>query len=159
MPVLPLVASITVCPGLSLPVRSASSMTPSARRSFTEPMGLNASIFTNSRTCLGASFVILTTGVRPMVPRMSSYLGMDAPVSRSSGTLRRGSNQTRDLRLTGQASPDDDSERDQAQSVPPSPAIPLPPASRPQRAVVRHVAERLAPCEAPDIVRDHLHDL
>jgi hypothetical protein len=46
MPVFPLVASITVWPGLSLPVRSASSITPSASRSFTEPSGLNASIFT-----------------------------------------------------------------------------------------------------------------
>jgi hypothetical protein len=34
-----MVASITVCPGLSFPDRSASSITPSARRSFTEPKG------------------------------------------------------------------------------------------------------------------------
>src|SRR3546814_10867937 len=43
MPVLPLVASITVCPGRSVPRRSASSMMPRARRSFTEPIGLKAS--------------------------------------------------------------------------------------------------------------------
>ena len=46
MPVLPLVASMTVWPGLSVPLRSASSMMPSASRSFTEPSGLNASILT-----------------------------------------------------------------------------------------------------------------
>src|ERR1043166_650562 len=51
MPVLPLVASITVWPGLSAPDFSAASITPSARRSFTEPSGLNASILTNRLTC------------------------------------------------------------------------------------------------------------
>src|SRR5215510_10741477 len=72
MPVLPLVASITVCPGLSSPLRSAASITPSARRSFTEPSGLNASSFTNSSTPGGASLATLTTGVRPTVSRMFS---------------------------------------------------------------------------------------
>src|SRR5687767_12892253 len=74
MPVLPLVASITVCPGLSLPVRSPSSITPSASRSFTEPSGLNASIFTYSSAPGGASLPILTTGVFPTVSRMFAYL-------------------------------------------------------------------------------------
>ena len=46
MSVLSLVASTTVCPGLSSPFLSASSITPSASRSFTEPSGLNASTFT-----------------------------------------------------------------------------------------------------------------
>jgi hypothetical protein len=46
MPVLPLVASITVCPGLSSPLRSACSMTARAMRSFTEPSGLNDSSLT-----------------------------------------------------------------------------------------------------------------
>ena len=50
MPVLPDVASTTVWPGRSLPLCSASSITPSARR------------------------LSLTTGVQPMDPRMLSYL-------------------------------------------------------------------------------------
>ncbi len=45
MPVLPLVASTTVWPGCSKPFSSASSMTPSASLSFTDPAGLNASNF------------------------------------------------------------------------------------------------------------------
>ena len=40
------VASTTVCPGSSRPSRSAASMMLSARRSFTDPAGLNASNFT-----------------------------------------------------------------------------------------------------------------
>src|SRR5271156_5277817 len=74
MPVLPLVASITVCPGLSLPVFSASSITPRARRSLTEPSGLNASILTKRFISGGASLLILTTGVLPTVSRMLAYL-------------------------------------------------------------------------------------
>src|SRR5450755_527098 len=75
MPVLPLVASITVWPGLSLPDRSASSITPRAKRSLTDPRGLNASIFTNRLTPSGANFPILTTGVSPTVSRILLYLG------------------------------------------------------------------------------------
>src|SRR5271166_4526491 len=74
MPVLPLVASITVWPGLSLPVRSASSITPSASRSLTEPNGLKASILTKSCTSGGASLPIRTTGVLPTVSRMFANL-------------------------------------------------------------------------------------
>ena len=70
MPVLPLVASMTVCPGLSSPDFSAASMTPSARRSLTEPSGLKASILTNRFTPGGASRLILTTGVLPTVSRI-----------------------------------------------------------------------------------------
>ena len=50
MPVLPLVASMTVWPGLSSPDFSAASITPSARRSLTEPSGLKASILTKRLT-------------------------------------------------------------------------------------------------------------
>src|SRR5262245_22353665 len=67
MPVLPLVASMTVCPGLSEPSRSAASITPSASRSLTEPSGLNASSFTNSSTHAGAMLLTRTTGVLPTV--------------------------------------------------------------------------------------------
>src|ERR1700733_1364732 len=74
MPVFPLVASITVGPGLSRPLRSASSITPRARRSLTEPNGLKASTLTNKFTSGGASLLILTTGVFPTVSRMLAYL-------------------------------------------------------------------------------------
>src|ERR1700677_1041791 len=74
MPVLPLVASMTVWPGLSAPVRSASSMTPSARRSLTEPRGLKASILTKRLMPAGARWLMRTTGVLPTVPRMLSNL-------------------------------------------------------------------------------------
>ena len=70
MPVLPLVASITVWPGFSSPDFSAASMTPSASRSFTEPSGLKASILTNRFTPSGARRLIRTTGVLPTVSRM-----------------------------------------------------------------------------------------
>src|ERR1044071_6836456 len=76
MPVLPLVASITVCPGLSSPYFSAASITPSARRSFTEPSGLNASILTNRFTPAGPSLLMRTTGVLPTVSRMLSNLAI-----------------------------------------------------------------------------------
>src|SRR3977135_2179838 len=76
MPVLPLVASITVCPGFSSPDFSAASITPSARRSFTEPSGLNASILTNRFTPAGPSLLMRTTGVLPTVSRMLSNLAM-----------------------------------------------------------------------------------
>src|SRR5262245_12114390 len=67
MPVLPLVASMTVCPGLSEPSRSAASITPSASRSLTEPSGLDASSFANSSTPAGAMLLMRTTGVLPTV--------------------------------------------------------------------------------------------
>ena len=50
MPVLPLVASTTVCPGASVPARSAASMMLIARRSFTDAAGLKNSAFTYSVT-------------------------------------------------------------------------------------------------------------
>jgi hypothetical protein len=72
MPVLPDVASTTVWPGFSSPRRSASSMIPIASRSFTDESGLNASHLTYMVTFEGARRLIRTTGVLPMVPRMSS---------------------------------------------------------------------------------------
>src|SRR5262249_42699050 len=79
IPVLPLVASITVCPGLSVPLRSAASITPSASRSLTEPSGLKASSFTKTSTPGGGNFATLTTGVRPTVSRILSNRGMVSP--------------------------------------------------------------------------------
>src|SRR5690349_11896303 len=73
MPVLPLVASTTVCPGLSWPDCSAASITARARRSFTELSGLNDSHLTNRFTPGGASRLIRTTGVLPIVSRMFAY--------------------------------------------------------------------------------------
>src|SRR5690606_26354555 len=72
MPVLPLVASTTVWPGRSSPVRSARSITASAMRSLTEPIGLKDSIFTYTFTPGGASLPSLTSGVLPIVSRMLS---------------------------------------------------------------------------------------
>ena len=70
IPVLPLVASTTVWPGFSVPAFSAASITPMARRSFTEPSGLKASILTKRFTSGGARRLIRTTGVLPIVSRM-----------------------------------------------------------------------------------------
>ena len=72
MPVLPEVASTTVWPGFSFPVRSASSMIAIARRSFTEDSGLKNSHFTYMVTFLGARRWMRTMGVLPIVPRMLS---------------------------------------------------------------------------------------
>src|SRR6516164_3025767 len=55
-------------------------MTPSARRSLTDPSGLKASILTNRLTPVGASLLIRTTGVRPTVSRIFANLAMvDSP--------------------------------------------------------------------------------
>ena len=54
--------------------RSASSITPRAKRSFTEPKGLNASILTKRLTPGGANFPILTIGVLPTVSKIFSNL-------------------------------------------------------------------------------------
>src|SRR4029453_1075803 len=74
IPVLPDVASITVCPGLMVPRRSASSMIAIARRSFTDESGLNASHLTHISAPRGRSFWSLTRGVLPIVPRMGSWI-------------------------------------------------------------------------------------
>src|SRR5690349_3198366 len=76
MPVLPLVASTTVWPGLSAPDFSAASMTPRASRSLTDPSGLNASTLANRFTPVGPRRLMRTTGVRPTVSRMFWYLAM-----------------------------------------------------------------------------------
>src|ERR1041385_9344458 len=73
MPVLPLVASTTVCPGLSCPVRSASSMMLIARRSFTDDAGLKFSALTYNRTPAGARWLTRAHGVSPIVSTMLSY--------------------------------------------------------------------------------------
>ena len=73
MPVLPEVASTTICPGTSAPRCSASRMMPSARRSFTEDIGLKASSLAYIVTPFGASRLMRTTGVLPTVPRMLSW--------------------------------------------------------------------------------------
>jgi hypothetical protein len=70
MPVLPLVASITVCPGFSSPDCSAASMTAMASRSLTEPSGLNDSAFTNRLMPGGASRLMRITGVLPIFSTM-----------------------------------------------------------------------------------------
>src|SRR5262249_26127345 len=90
MPVLPLVASITVWPGLSSPDFSAASITPSASRSLTEPNGLKASIFTNRFTPEGPSLLIFTTGVLPTVSRMLSYRATLFPPIAPDRVLRQG---------------------------------------------------------------------
>src|SRR5262249_18209030 len=84
MPVLPLVASMQVCPGLSCPDWSAASMTPSARRSFTDPRGLKASILTKRLTLAGASLLIFTIGVLPTVSRILRNLAIGPPLRRAS---------------------------------------------------------------------------
>src|SRR5438309_1418651 len=95
MPVLPLVASITVWPGFSSPDLSAASMTPSARRSFTDPSGLNASIFTKRSMPGGARRLILTTGIAgasvsiPNLDRLTS-LGEGQRTYTSSGRVMLG---------------------------------------------------------------------
>ena len=56
---LPLVASMTVWPGFSAPLRSASSMTARAMRSLTEPIGLKDSTLTYTLTPGGRELVEL----------------------------------------------------------------------------------------------------
>ena len=73
IPVFPLVASMTVWPGLSSPDFSAASITPRANRSFTDPRGLKASIFTKRFTPCGAKRLIRTTGVLPIVSTILWY--------------------------------------------------------------------------------------
>src|SRR6267143_3979996 len=73
IPVFPLVASITVWPGLRSPDLSAASITPRANRSFTEPRGLKASILTKRLTPRGAKRLIRTTGVLPIVSTILWY--------------------------------------------------------------------------------------
>jgi hypothetical protein len=83
MPVLPLVGSSTVCPGSSSPSRSAASISDSATRSLTEPVGLACSSFAHSRAPpSGRRRGSSTSGVLPiaertsgLVPRAASAIG------------------------------------------------------------------------------------
>ena len=67
MPVLPLVASITILSGVSSPDRSPASIMQSAARSLMEPPGFRYSSFARILT-RGFGFMrrISTSGVRPM---------------------------------------------------------------------------------------------
>ena len=76
MPVLPDVPSMIVPPGLSSPLRSASSIMRTAMRSLMEFPGLNVSIFA-STVALTMPFVIRlmrTMGVSPIASRMLSQI-------------------------------------------------------------------------------------
>src|SRR5581483_1761895 len=70
MPVLPLVGSTRVSPGLMVPRRSASSTMASAMRSLTEPPGLSDSILaTTSAAPSGTTWLSRTIGVPPITSR------------------------------------------------------------------------------------------
>src|SRR5690349_14216359 len=74
MPVLPEVGSRIVVPGPIAPLASASSMSALATRSFTEPVGLNDSIFAQMRTPgLGERRLSSISGVLPIASTMSEY--------------------------------------------------------------------------------------
>ena len=78
-PVLPLVGSMIVPPGRSLPSRSAAAISATAARSLIEPPGLRASIFATS--CGRSSLPrreSRTSGVSPIASRIESR--MSAPV-------------------------------------------------------------------------------
>ena len=72
IPVLPEVASTTVCPAFNRPFFSASLMIAKASRSLTEASGLKYSALTYISTSLGANLLILITGVLPIVSRIES---------------------------------------------------------------------------------------
>src|SRR3977135_4508569 len=88
MPVLPAVASMTVPPGFSLPVRSASSIKPIAARSFTLPPGFRySSLAKISAAPGGASLFICSIGVSPTSLEISS-LTRRREFEVTSGTLQ-----------------------------------------------------------------------
>jgi hypothetical protein len=60
-----------------------------ARRSLTEDMGLKASTFTYISTWAGASLLMRTTGVRPIVLRMLSNTGISCCTARNEHALNR----------------------------------------------------------------------
>ena len=70
MPVLPLVGSMMVPPGFSLPLRSASSTIDSAMRSLIEPPGLERSDLIQTSALSPNSRLMRMCGVLPMVSRM-----------------------------------------------------------------------------------------
>src|SRR5690606_6161702 len=59
-----------------------------ASRSLTEPPGLNASTLAYSSTLAGAMRFRRTTGVRPMVPRMLSWIMANPVLTGGAPTLR-----------------------------------------------------------------------
>src|SRR2546421_312798 len=74
-PVLPLVGSTIVAPGLRAPRRSASSIMAAAMRSFTLAPGLRASILASTRAPAGSgNRRSRTSGVPPMSSRMVSAI-------------------------------------------------------------------------------------
>ena len=70
MPVLPLVGSTIVMPGVSRPRNSASSIIESAIRSLMLPPGFARSSFIHTSTRVPKRRESRTCGVLPMVPRM-----------------------------------------------------------------------------------------
>ena len=73
MPVLPDDGSRIVCPGRSVPSRSAASTIASAMRSFTEPVGFwPSSLISNRTRGLGLSRLTSTSGVSPIRSRIES---------------------------------------------------------------------------------------
>src|SRR3989344_4925067 len=84
MPVLPLVGSMMVPPGLSAPDFSASSTIDSAMRSLMEPPGLLRSDFTHTLAAGPNRRLMRTWGVLPMACRMLSTF-MASPVSGKEG--------------------------------------------------------------------------
>src|SRR5215510_9161803 len=73
MPVLPLVASTIVAPGLSVPARSAAAIIDSAGRSLTLPAGfLNSHLAQTTAPLLGPTRPSRTSGVLATRPSASS---------------------------------------------------------------------------------------
>jgi hypothetical protein len=73
MPVFPLVASISVEPGLIVPARSASTIMPSAGRSLTLPAGFtNSALHQTLALPCGATRTKRTSGVAPTKPSAPS---------------------------------------------------------------------------------------
>src|SRR5829696_3466824 len=82
VPVLPLVGSMIVAPGLSHPSRSAASISVSATRSLIDPPGLSASSFA---TRVGVrslpSRASRTRGVSPTASRMDSWMAIPTTIA------------------------------------------------------------------------------
>src|SRR5687768_9203709 len=92
-PVLPLVGSTIVPPGLSLPSRSAASIRASAARSLIDPPGLSASIFATIGVFSDfPSRERRTSGVSPTASRIESLISVVVPdaVFMAASTIYRG---------------------------------------------------------------------
>ena len=82
MPVLPLVGSTMVSPGLRRPSRSAASTMATAMRSLTLPPGLRASSFPSTAAApAGTTRLRRTRGVRPISSSTLAATSMSLPVS------------------------------------------------------------------------------